>query len=113
MDLKLRLTRTRVGVLVVVVAAIAAGVSYAAIPDGNGVYTACKLNATGTVRLIDPSGPSTSLLSHCTSLETQINWNQRGVDGKNGLDGAPDAPGRDGKNGLDGAPGVNGKDGID
>jgi hypothetical protein len=34
----------------------------------------------------------------------------RGVDGKDGIDGAP---GVDGKDGIDGAPGVDGKDGID
>ena len=34
---------------------VAAGVAYATIPDANGVYTACRLKATGTIRLIDPS----------------------------------------------------------
>ncbi|MFY9577862.1 MAG: hypothetical protein WAQ33_00920 [Gaiellaceae bacterium] len=42
--------------------ALAGGVAYATIPDGNGLYTACKLNATGTIRLIDPSVGSSSLL---------------------------------------------------
>ena len=37
------------------VAMAAAGIAYATIPDGNGVFTACKLSATGTIRLIDPS----------------------------------------------------------
>ena len=32
-----------------------AGIAYATIPDANGVYTACRLNITGTIRLIDPS----------------------------------------------------------
>jgi hypothetical protein len=78
-----RLTRTRVVVLVSLVAAIAAGVAYSAIPDGNGVYTACKLNATGTIRLIDPG--VSGILGRCNaSLETQISWNQQGQPGAAG-----------------------------
>src|SRR2546421_3497978 len=85
--------------LVTVGLALAAGIAYATIPDGNGVYTACKLNATGTIRLIDPSVGSTSLLGHCTSLETQIRWNQQGQTGPAG----PMGPGgKDGANGKDG-----------
>jgi Gp5 C-terminal repeat (3 copies) len=76
--------RRLVLVAVVVIVLAAGGVAYATIPDANGVYTACRLNATGTIRLIDPSGPSTSLLSHCTSLETQITWNQKGQQGPPG-----------------------------
>ena len=75
---------------VVLILAVA-GAAYAAIPDGAGVYTACRLNNVGTIRLIDPSGPSTSLLSHCTSFETKITWNQQGPAG---------APGKDGANGT-------------
>ena len=67
-----------------------AGVAYAAIPDSAGVYTACRLNGIGTIRLIDPSAPSSSLLSHCTAFETQISWNQKGQKGDTGT------PGKDG-----------------
>ncbi len=80
----------RKGVLVLVgaVALLAvAGVAYATIPDGAGVYTACRLNGVGTIRLIDPSGPSTSLLSHCAAFETQITWNQKGQKGEAGAPG--------------------------
>jgi hypothetical protein len=83
----------RKGVLVLVgaVALLAvAGVAYATIPDSAGVYTACKLNGVGTIRLIDPSGPSHSLLSRCTAFETQITWNQQGQKGDAG------APGKNG-----------------
>src|SRR5436190_7219801 len=80
--------RRKVVVLAGAVAALAAaGIAYATIPDANGIYTACKLNSTGTIRLIDPSLPSTSLLQHCTSLETQISWNQQGQTGAQGLAG--------------------------
>jgi hypothetical protein len=89
MEMRLRLTRTRVAMLVVIAAAIGAGVAYAAIPDSNGVYTACKLRATGTVRLIDKTGavPASSLLSRCTALEDQITWNQVGQLGPAGPQG--------------------------
>ena len=74
----LRRRAVRLSVLVVGLLAAAGGIAYATIPDGSGVFTACKLNATGTIRLIDPSLGSTSLLGHCTSLETQISWNRQG-----------------------------------
>src|SRR5436190_2941333 len=81
--------RRKVVVLAGAVAALAAaGIAYATIPDANGVYTACKLNATGTIRLIDPSIGGTSPLGRCTSLETQITWNQRGPEGPKGNTGA-------------------------
>jgi len=70
-----------------IVLLVAAGVAYATIPDGNGVYTACRLNGVGTIRLIDPSGPSSSLLSHCTKLETEVSWNQVGQKGDTGAPG--------------------------
>ena len=81
---------SRRGVMVLVGALVllaAAGAAYATIPDGGGVYTACRLNGVGTIRLIDPSGPSSSLLSHCTSIETQITWNQKGQPGAAGPPG--------------------------
>ena len=89
MDIRIHLGRRAVLVVVLVLALLAAaGVAYATIPDAGGVYTACKLNATGTIRLIDPSGPSSSLLSHCTTLESQITWNQKGQPGAPGADGS-------------------------
>jgi hypothetical protein len=39
--------------------------------------------------LIDPSAPSSSLLSHCTRLETEISWNQAGPKGDPGAPGLP------------------------
>jgi hypothetical protein len=73
--------------LAAVLAVAAAGVAFATIPSGDGVFTACKLNATGTIRLIDPSLPSSSLLSHCTSLETKTIWNKGGPAGPAGQPG--------------------------
>ncbi len=99
-------TRTRTILAgLVLAAALVGGVAWATIPNENGVYTACKLNATGTIRLIDPSGPSTSLLSRCTTRETQITWNQKGPKGEPGGAGANGTNGVDGTNGADGAKG--------
>jgi hypothetical protein len=79
--------------VVVVGLATAGGVAYATIPDGGGVYTACMLSKAGTIRLIDPSLGGSSLLGHCTALETQITWNQQGQKGDPGV---PGPPGKDG-----------------
>src|SRR5258707_14519242 len=87
---------------------VGAGVAYATIPDSNGIYTACKLNATGTIRLVDPSLPSTSLLSHCTSVETQVSWNQVGHQGPQGSQVPKGDPGTNGTNGSNGAGGPTG-----
>ena len=77
-----------------------AGVAYATIPDSGGVYTACRLNGVGTIRLIDPSGPSSSLLSRCTALETEIQWNQKGQKGDTGATGPAGPAGAAGANGV-------------
>src|SRR3954465_6704980 len=109
--MRFRLTRTRVVLLVSLVAVLAAGVAYSAIPDGNGVYTACKLNATGTVRLIDPG--VSGVLGHCNaSLETQISWNQKGQPGAAGATGPQGPPGTAGAAGAAGKDGINGTNGV-
>jgi hypothetical protein len=100
-------TRTRIMLAGLALgAALAGGVAWATIPADTSVYTACKLKATGTIRLIDPFGPSSSLLSRCTSLETQIAWSQNGQKGDPGPAGARGADGADGKDGLPGANGA-------
>ncbi len=82
-------TRTRITLAGLALgAALAGGVAWATIPADSGLYTACKLKATGTIRLIDPAGPSGSLLSRCTTYETQITWNQKGQKGDPGPAGA-------------------------
>ena len=78
--------------LIVAIAALAAAsIAYATIPDSNGVYSACKLDATGTIRLIDPSLGNTSFLGHCAPWESQITWNQAGQPGPQGPQG-PQGP---------------------
>src|SRR5450755_2665540 len=68
--------------------AFAGGIAYATIPDGSGVYTACMLKNVGTIRLIDPSLPASNLISHCTSLESKITFDQQGRPGPIGANGA-------------------------
>jgi hypothetical protein len=95
-------------------AALAAGVAYATIPSGGGDYTACALKGVGTIRLVDPSLPSSNLMSHCTSLESQLGWNKQGQAGPPGVRGDPGAPGPKGgvgPRGLPGLPGAKGPDG--
>ena len=81
---------------------VAAGgtIVHAGIPDSSNVYHACVLNGVGTIRLIDPSLPATSVLSHCISgKETAIPWNQQGPPGQPGVAGVD---GKNGTNGVDG-----------
>ena len=75
----------RLTILVVALFATAGGIAYATIPDSGGVYTACMLKGVGTIRLIDPSASSGSLLSHCSVFETQVNWNRTGPKGDAGV----------------------------
>jgi hypothetical protein len=90
--------------------AVAGGVAYAAIPDtGTSTYHACMLKNVGTIRIIDPSLPTSSLLQHCNAnLETQITFNQNGPKGDAGPPGAVGPPGPQGAPGpnevADGAP---------
>jgi hypothetical protein len=93
----------RLVITVAALFAVAGGVAYATIPDAAGVYTACKLNALGTIRLIDPSGPATSLLSHCTALETSITWSHTGPQGIQGIQGTQGIQGPQGPEGPAGA----------
>jgi hypothetical protein len=85
--------------------ALAGGVAYATIPGPGNVYSACMLKGVGQIRLIDPSLPSTNLMSHCTNNETAVSWNeagQPGPAGPQGVKGDPGVPGTNGTNGTDG-----------
>jgi len=102
-----------VAAVAAVAAMAAAGIAYATIPDASGVYTACKLNASGTIRLIDPSLGTSSLLGHCTSLETQLSWNAKGQPGPPGPAGPKGDAGPAGPQGPKGDPGPPGPAGAD
>jgi hypothetical protein len=111
-------------VAVVALVVGAGGVTYAAIPDsGTNVYHACMLKNVGTIRIIDPSLPSSNALSHCSSsLETAVSWNQQGpkgapgiqgVKGEQGIQGLKGDTGATGQKGDTGAMGANGQPGAD
>jgi hypothetical protein len=103
----------RSAILTALALAVAGGIAYASVPNSAGVYTACKLNATGTIRLIDTSLPPTHLLGHCTSFETQINWNQQGQPGPRGPIGPAGPAGPAGARGADSTvPGPTGAQGV-
>ena len=86
----------------------AGGIAYATIPSSSGVYTACVLKGVGTIRLIDPSLGTHSLLGHCTPLETQVTWNQAGPAGATGLRGTTGPQGASGPAGPTGPTGPQG-----
>src|SRR4249919_2258023 len=72
---------------IVTALAVAGGIAYATSKGGGGggsVLYACKANSTGALRLIDPSLPSSSELSHCGHEETPVSWNQQGRPGPSG-----------------------------
>lgn len=107
--MQVRFTRKRVAVatLAGAVALVATGVAMTA--TGDESFTACKLNATGTIRLISPG--TSGLLGRCTVFETQISWSKAGAPGPAGANGAPGATGpagAPGPAGADGAPGATG-----
>ena len=105
----------RLTLAVVVLFAIAGGIAYATIPDATGAYTACKLRATGTIRLIDKTPgafPAGSLLARCTSHEDEISWSKTGPQGLQGAQGLPGAAGTPGAAGAAGTPGADGEPGV-
>jgi Collagen triple helix repeat (20 copies)/Thrombospondin type 3 repeat len=102
--------RAIVAATVAVAFAVAGGIAYATIPDNSHVFTACMLKNVGTIRIIDTSLPASNLLGHCTSLETQISWNQSGQ-GATGPMGPKGDPGPAGPAGATGPAGPKGDTG--
>ena len=88
-----KILRTRRGVLIataaIVALGIAAGVTYATIPDGSGVIHGCFTTSNGALRVIDTDAGGT-----CKKGETSLNWNQTGPQGQAGQNGTADAFGR-------------------
>src|SRR5947209_7434903 len=60
----------------------AAGISYAAIPDGSGIIHGCYNNTSGALKVIDSATVST-----CPTGTTKLNWNQKGPRGLQGIQG--------------------------
>ena len=79
----------------------AAGIAYAAIPDGNTI-NGCYGKAGGVLRVTD-----TAKNQKCSSqFEVPISWNQQGPKGDTG---APGEKGAQGIPGQQGPPGVSGR----
>jgi hypothetical protein len=94
-------------VAVVALVLVLGGVAYATIPSSSGVYTACVLYPTGTIRLIDPSQNQ-----HCLpGVEQAISWNQIGPTGPVGATGAKGSTGPQGPKGDTGQQGSRGATG--
>ena len=95
---------------IVTALAVAGGIAYAT-SKGGPVLNACKANSTGALRLIDPSLPSSSQLSHCGYQETPVSWNQLGRQGPPGPQGDQGDQGDPGPAGPTGAQGDAGPSG--
>src|SRR6266487_7160353 len=65
-------------VLLVVAAAVAGGVAYAAIPDSGGVIHGCYGSTTGALRVIDDTKAT------CGPAEKALSWNRTGPQGAAG-----------------------------
>ena len=92
----MRTRKLRLAVLAAVLLAAASGIAYAAIPGTDGVIHGC-INASGQVRVIDPSAGGS-----CSTGESALNWNVSGAKGPTGLQGAPGPTGQPGQAGSSG-----------
>jgi hypothetical protein len=84
---------------------LGSGLTFASIPDANGVFHSCVDNKTGAVRIID------SATSACTVKETAQNWSMIGPPGPQGPAGANGPAGPQGPQGAAGATGPQGPQG--
>ncbi len=93
-------SRARWVVALGAVAAVAAGVSYAAIPSSNGTISAC-LDAGGGLKVIDVDTGGA-----CSAGKQLITWNQQGPQGIQGPQGPAGPQGSAGPQGPAGLSGV-------
>jgi Type VI secretion system effector, Hcp/Collagen triple helix repeat (20 copies) len=112
-------------VLALVAAGAGAGVAVAAVPDSNGVITACLQQTTtsGGVTVPDQSGPNLTIIDpsagqHCippdfpVPNQKTITWNVTGPAGPAGAAGPIGPTGTAGATGAPGAPGTAGATGA-
>jgi hypothetical protein len=99
-----------VAVSAVAAVAVTGGIAVASIPDADGTIHACMLKDVGTIRVIDKA--KSGLKGKCSSLETELTWNQKGQAGPKGDKGDPGAPGAPGLKGDKGDPGAPGAPGA-
>jgi Collagen triple helix repeat (20 copies) len=103
---RLRLNVLLVGLGVIAILMLAAGVAYASIPGPNGAITGCFDTRSGALRVIDVQSGA-----QCTKKEQQLMWNQTGPPGPQGPQGAQGAIGPAGPQGPPGATGSAGPQG--
>jgi hypothetical protein len=100
--------RLRLGVLVSVAVALAAGgIAYASIPDSSGAIHGCYKSNGGALRVIDTLAGGT-----CLASETPLTWSQTGPQGLQGPSGATGAAGPTGATGRTGPSGPSGPQGA-
>jgi hypothetical protein len=89
----------RLALAAAAVAALGAGIAYAAIPDAAGVIHGCYRTSLddekGQLRVVSEA-------ENCRNNETPIQWSQTGPAGPPGPPGADGADGEDGEDGEDG-----------
>ena len=96
---------------IAVLALVAVGIAYGAIPDASGVVHGCYSKRTGALRVINSTAT-------CATGELALNWNQRGPKGDagaigpQGVPGQPGAPGAKGDSGATGPQGAPGQPGT-
>jgi hypothetical protein len=90
-----RWTKSPVAVVAAAVAAlVAAGVAWAAIPDGSGTIHACSSTSDRSLRVIDTGA--------CSKGEAAVSWSQDAVQGLQGPQGPQGQLGDTGPQGLPG-----------
>ena len=108
MELRVRLTRKRVAMVVagaaLVLTGVAIGVTSNAYTDANGVYHGCVGQGSGILRVLK-AGES------CSSNEVAIDWNQTGPQGPQGPQGEVGPQGPQGETGPQGPQGIQGPKG--
>jgi len=77
----IKLTPARIALIVSVLVAAVAGVSYAAIPAADGTISACK-DQKGILKVINAEAGQT-----CSGSQQLLTWNQQGPQGPAGQDG--------------------------
>lgn len=100
------LSKKLVGLIVVIVAVVAASAAFATIPDAGGVIHGCFAKSGGTLRVIDAT------VTNCKATEMSLDWNQSGPQGLPGPQGPKGDTGAKGDTGPQGPKGDTGATGA-
>jgi hypothetical protein len=96
-------TKLVAGTALVLISGSAAIVSWASVPDANGVIHGCYKTSTGALRVLD-----TATTKKCPAGTVALTWNRTGRRGATGARGPTGAPGPTGPAGPTGAAGPSG-----